>query len=334
MITPMEHSIAESFGIEGVSAMTLGCAANDSVLIPRINPHHHYDRDFLRKTLNFLSSPDGDALFLFGPTGSGKTSGITQVLARLNWPVQSIAATARLEFQDLVGQFSLVAQLPGEDPTMTFVDGPLTSAIRQGHVLLINEVDLMDPGELAGLNDVLEGKPLVISANGGEVVRPHEMFRVVVTGNSAGGGDDTGAYLGVRQQNIATMDRFRFVRVDYLTQEDETQLLSKLAPGLPEYVASKMVEVANQTRQLHSGDGVDISTAGQLGFPMTSRTLRRWARGVLAYAGAPTKLQYALEEAYLARASDVERVVIDRLGRNAFGDDIWEGRIMPAQAAA
>ncbi|MDV5469036.1 AAA family ATPase [Klebsiella pneumoniae] len=74
--------------------------------------------------------------------------------------------------------------------------------MREGHLLLINEVDLADPAELAGLNDVLEGRPLVIAQNGGEIIKPHPMFRVVVTGNSTGSGDASGLYQGVMMQNL------------------------------------------------------------------------------------------------------------------------------------
>src|SRR5690606_9901961 len=120
---------------------------------------------------------------------SGKTSGIAQVAARLNWPVQQITAHGRMEFTDLVGFHALVSKTPGEAPVMQFMYGPLATAMRNGHILLINEVDLMDPSELAGLNDILEGRPLVIAQNGGEIIQPHPLFRVVVTGNSVGSGD-------------------------------------------------------------------------------------------------------------------------------------------------
>ncbi|MDO6928722.1 AAA family ATPase, partial [Acinetobacter baumannii] len=87
-----------------------------------------------------------------------------------------------------------------------FMYGPLAVAMREGHLLLINEVDLADPAELAGLNDVLEGRPLVIAQNGGEIIKPHPMCRVVVTVNSTGSGDASGLYKGVMMQNLAAMD--------------------------------------------------------------------------------------------------------------------------------
>ncbi len=78
---------------------------------------------------------------------------------------------------------------------MKFMYGPLAVAMREGHLLLINEVDLADPAELAGLNDVLEGRPCDRS-EWREIIKPHPMFRVVVTGNSTGSGDASGLYRG------------------------------------------------------------------------------------------------------------------------------------------
>ena len=91
--------------------------------------------------------------------------------------------------------------------------GPLSVAARDGHLLILNESDLMDPSELAGLNDILEGQPLVIAENGGEVIPPHAKFRVFATGNTAGSGDRSGLYQGTLRQNLAFMDRFRVIRV-------------------------------------------------------------------------------------------------------------------------
>jgi cobaltochelatase CobS len=135
-----------------------------------------------------------------GPTGSGKTSSVTEIAARLNWPVQQVTAHGRMELTDLIGHHALVAGAPGEPPTMKFMYGPLAIAMREGQILLINELDLADPAEIAGLNDIVERRPLVIAQNGGEVIKPHPMFRVIATGNSTGTGDNSGPYQGILMQ--------------------------------------------------------------------------------------------------------------------------------------
>ncbi|HAU6440962.1 TPA: CbbQ/NirQ/NorQ/GpvN family protein, partial [Citrobacter freundii] len=138
----------------------IGYADGSNPFIPATDTNYVFRKEFLREVLAYLKEPGGDALFVTGPTGSGKTSGITEIAGRLNWPVQQITADGRMELTDLIGHHALVAEKPGQPPVMKFMYGPLAVAMREGHLLLINEVDLADPAELAGLNDVLEGRPL------------------------------------------------------------------------------------------------------------------------------------------------------------------------------
>ncbi|NMU52996.1 AAA family ATPase, partial [Vibrio parahaemolyticus] len=111
---------------------------------------------------------------------------------------------------------------------MTFVYGPLALAVKHGHLLIINEMDLAEPAELAGLNDILEGAPLVIAQNGGEIIIPHNKFRFIATGNSAGSGDQTGLYQGVLQQNLAFLDRFRIIEATYAEPSVEEAILENV----------------------------------------------------------------------------------------------------------
>lgn len=318
-LTATTASIGKTFGLDQVpdERVVVCYPPSGHPLVPTVDKHHHFDRELLCRLLNFLNDPAGDAMYLTGPTGSGKTSGISQACARLNWPMSSVNAHGRMEFTDLLGHHALLALLPGEEPTMQFVEGPLVTAMRHGHVLVINEIDLMDPAELSGLNDVLEGRPLVIAENGGDVVKPHPMFRVVVTGNSAGAGDDTGAYLGVRQQNIAAMDRYRVVQVGYLPDEIEVKLLMAKVSGMPKDVADRMVEMANHIRELFTGSAEGGES--QLSFPMSTRVLVRWGRLMMAYSGSPSPLQFALNEAFLNRAAPEEKAAISEIGRQIFG---------------
>lgn len=200
---------------------------------------------------------------------------------------------------------------------MKFMYGPLAVAMREGHLLLINEVDLADPAELAGLNDVLEGRPLVIAQNGGEIIKPHPMFRVVVTGNSTGSGDASGLYRGVMMQNLAAMDRYRFTKVGYADEEAELSILGRATPKLPENVRKGMVRIANQVRKLFLGENGED---GQISVTMSTRTLVRWAKLSLAFRGAPNALEYALDQALLIRAAKEEREAILRVAKDVFGD--------------
>ncbi len=298
----------DSFVLEGFSAD----ATHPN--IPVHKDEYVFRKEDLRDVLAFLSNPAGDGLFITGPTGCGKTSLICQVASRLNWPVQQITAHGRFELADLIGHHTLV------NGNMTFVYGPLALAIKHGHLLIMNELDLAEPAELAGLNDILEGGPLVIAQNGGEIIMPHPKFRFIATGNSAGSGDQTGLYQGVLQQNLAFLDRFRIVEARYAEPAVEEAILEKIAPGLPDIFRQKMVQVAGDIRRLFMGSA---RGDGELTVTMSTRTLIRWASLTLAFKGAPNAVEYALVRALTARAEVEQREAIHRIASDIFGDH-WE----------
>jgi len=307
-------NVGQTFGVKAPAGLVIeGFSATDHPLIPPATPYVF--RQGLAALIAFLRDPAGDAFLLTGPTGSGKTSLVCQVAARLNWPVQSVTCHGRLELSDLVGQFVLI------DGSTRFVHGPLAVALREGHLLLLNEIDLMDPAELAGLNDVIEGQPLVIAQNGGEVIRPHPKFRVFATGNSAGAGDTTGLYQGVLRQNLAFLDRFRVLPVGYLEPEVELGVLAGAVPSLPPEVGEKLIAVANEVRRLFVGEG---ESTAQLTITLSTRTLVRWARLALTFRGAPQPIRFALEQALTARADPDQREAIHRVAADVMGD-LWTG---------
>lgn len=299
-----------TFGIEAPDSVKVkGFTDSSNPFIPAKDENYKFRKEFIRDFQAWLEYPAGDAMYIAGPTGSGKTSGVLQFAARINYPVQSVTCHGRLELSELIGQHQLVSVPGGTE--MRFVHGPLAVAMREGHILLLNEIDLMDPAELSGLNDVLEGRPLVIAANAGEVIKPHPAFRIVVTGNSTGQGDATGGYAGVQIQNIAAMDRYRFIVVDYPDEGTEVAILQKIAPSIPQAICAGMVRVAKQVRQLFEGQELTVT--------MSTRTLTRWARLCVQFRGAPNALEYALRQALLNRTSDVEQEAIRRIAADVFG---------------
>ena len=314
-------SVKELFGIDGAMQVpVMPLLKETSSYIPQVHDHYVFRKDVVRNLLAFLLRPHGDALWITGPTGSGKTSVVLEMAGRLNWPVVSVTCNGTMEFQELRGQFVLASQKAGEVPSMTFRHGPLALAMKKGYILLLNEVDMFDPAELAGLNDVLEGRPLVIAENGNEVIEPHANFRVICTANSAGAGDETGLYQGIQTQNIAAMDRYRSIQVDYPTSDVEEGILARLTPGLGSEIQKLMVKMANDIRTAFKGsDGMP----GTLSVTMSTRTLVRWAQLSLDFFGAENALRYALEQALLNRCNSVERESIEQIARLCFGD-AWD----------
>lgn len=307
-------SVATTFGIQAPKSLTIdGFADATHPLIPRYR--NYVFRPGLSAILAFLRDNAGDALMLTGPSGSGKTSMICQIAARLNWPVHTVTCHGRMEVSDLIGQFVL------NQGSTFFVHGPLAVAMREGHILILNEIDLMDPSELAGLNDVIEGQPLMIPQNGGELIQPHPKFRVFATGNSAGSGDPTGLYQGVLRQNLAFLDRFQVMTVGYLDSATELGVLESSVPSLPREVGEKMIAVANEIRRLFLGEA-DAGAA--LTITMSTRTLVRWARLALTFRSAPQPIAYAMEQALTARADSEQREAIHRIAADVFGN-LWSG---------
>ena len=310
---PLKHySIADTFGITASASMKVeGFEPAQNPYVPK-QKTYVFRKDHLRDVLAFLGSANGDGLYLTGPTGSGKTSLLEQVAARLQWGVHTVTGHGRMELNDLLGQYMLV-----DGGAMQWLDGPLTLAVRLGHVLLINEIDAVDPAELIGLNEIVEGKALTIPQTGA-VIAPHPKFRLVATGNSAGSGDQSGLYQGVLRQNISFLDRFRLMEVGYPDPEDEMKLLAELVPNMPETVRESMIKVANQIRKVFIGgqDG-----GGMLSVTLSTRGLMRWALLVATFKSAPNALAYSLDRALTFRADPSEREAIHRIAKDIFGDD-------------
>ena len=317
MSTTQRFDVATTFEVQARPGLeVLGFADDTHPHIPLRKPYV-FRAALLRDILAYLHDAGGDGMFLSGPTGSGKTSLVTQVAGRLNWPVHSVTCHGRMELQALVGQFVI------DQGETVFVHGPLAVAARDGHILILNESDLMDPAELAGLNDILEGQPLVIPEHGGEVIKPHPQFRVFATGNSTGAGDGSGLYQGILRQNLAFMDRFRVVHVGYPEPAVEKAVVAQAAPRLPELIIDKMIAVAGEIRRLFTGDGAEGGP--ELTVTMSTRTLVRWASLSLTFKGAPKVFEYALTQALTARAELPQQEAIHRIAADVFGD-YWEAR--------
>lgn len=319
-----EVSIADTFGVPFEPSKKM-FKFNDATnpYIPASQPSYVFRATFVREILSFLRSPSGDALYISGPTGSGKTSGVTETAARLNWPVQSLTCNGRMESTDLIGQYILKSPTPGAEPVMAFQYGPLPIAMKCGHILLLNEVDMMAPEELSALNDVLEGRPLIIAANGGEIIKPHPMFRVIVTGNSTGAGDDTQHYQGVMMQNLAAMDRYRFMMVDYAPAHVEKAILAAAGTKVPASLQDLMVTYANEVRSAFK--------SRQLTVTFSTRTLLRWCKLASRFRKSVSPdnksngVGYALEMSLLRRLHDKpeQRAAMLQLARDVFGQDAW-----------
>lgn len=307
-----KYVIADTFEINApksvrVTGFDESCAGD---FTPEIEAGYTFRADLLRDVLAWWEfAPQGDGLFLTGPTGSGKSSLILQIAGRLNWPVRRITGHARLEFSDLAGR--PVIQTDG---SMGFEYGPLAHSMKEGSLFLIDEMDMLDPGVAAGLNGIVQGEPLTIPENGGEVIKSHPDFRIVATGNTTGNGDE-GIYHGTSRQNEAFMDRFWIVHVDYPGEEDEEKILQS-AISLTDDAIKQFVSTAGEIRRLFVEGAIEIT--------LSTRVLLRWAR-LTQFFYAVSKndqspVHYALDRALLFRAEPETREAVHEVVQRIFGE--------------
>jgi cobaltochelatase CobS len=259
-----------------------------------------------------------EPLYVFGPAGSGKTSLVKELASKLNYPVFEVTGHSRLEFPELSGHLTV------KDGQMSYQFGPLALAMKYGGLFLLNEIDLLDPSTSAGLNSILDGSPLCIPENGGELIFPHSMFRFVATANTNGTSDETGLYHGTLRQNCAFMDRFRLCEIGYPKPEAETALLAKTSPELPSDLRLKMVEFAGEVRRLFMGQDNEKRPDQVLEVTFSTRTLIRWARLTVQFQPLAKQglspLNHALDRALGFRATPETRTFLHELSQRVFSN--------------
>lgn len=236
-----------------------------------IDPDYWFDPAMLKKLLRWVYGESSRRnLLLIGDAGVGKSSVIVEIAGRLNIPVYQLACSGKTRFQHLVGSRELVG---GETK---WVDGPLTRAMREGGILLMDEVTRMDTGEQMNLAAVLDARSALTIPDTGEVVRPHPRFRVAATGNSGGFGDESGAYAGEKPSSFAFLDRFQKMRVNPMPTAVEVDLLRK-ASGLPDEIIALMSRLATEVRKSFVGAG------GGLSVTISPRSMQVWAMEAAGY---------------------------------------------------
>ena len=288
--------------------------ATSSAYTPAIDSGYVFHESSRDMVVWFLSLRE--PLYVFGPSGCGKTSCIKQLAARLNYPVFEVTGHGRLEFADLIGHLTV------RDGNMAFEYGPLALAMRYGGIFLANEIDITPPEVVAGLHGILDGSPLCIAENGGELIAPHPMFRFAATANTNGGGDESGLYQGAQRQNLAFSDRFILCEMGYPDANIEIGLLNQRFPSLPDKLCSTMVEYANEVRKLFMGEGSTGNLTNTIEITFSTRSLLRWGELTvrfqpLAHQGIQP-VTYALDRALAYRASRETRAMLHELAQRMF----------------
>ena len=284
--------------------------------VPNIDETYRFDKD---TTLAILAGfAHNRRVMIQGYHGSGKSTHIEQVAARLNWPCLRINLDSHISRLDLLGKDAIVIK-DGKQIT-EFKEGILPWALQTPTALVFDEYDAGRPDVMFVIQRVLkvEGKLTLLDQN--RVLSPHPSFRLFSTANTVGLGDTTGLYHGTQQINQGQMDRWHIVStLNYLTPELEKEVILAKVPtfknkkGIEE--VTNMISVANLTRQgFASGD---ISTL------MSPRTVISWAENTSIFQDR----NKAFEITFLNKCDETERAIIAEYYQRCFNEDIEDSAL-------
>lgn len=248
-------------------------------------------------------------VFLHGPHGSGKSSHIEQVAARLNWPCLRINLDGHVTRADLIGR-DMVLLRDGRQVT-EFVPGLLVWALQRPVALILDEYDAGRPDVMFVLQRLLETEGRLTLLDQNRVLTPHPAFRIFATANTAGQGDASGLYAGTQPLNQAQMDRWHVVaELGYLAPEEEQAILRSRLPALQAEPARRMVQLAGLCREAWR--------QGDLGTLLSLRTLLAWAGNALLLEDAAE----AFRLAFWNRCDDTERPLVAELFQRCFAAEL------------
>lgn len=253
-----------------------------------------------------------------GYHGTGKSTHIEQIAARLKWPCIRINLDSHISRIDLIGKDVIVLQ-DGKQIT-TFREGLLPWALQHPCALVFDEYDAGRPDVMFVIQRALEAEGSMTLLDQNRVIRPHPAFRLFATANTVGLGDTTGLYHGTQQINQGQLDRWNIVTtLNYLEHDVEVKIVMAKAPDLQKEkkreLISKMVSVADLTR--HGFMAGEISTV------MSPRTVINWAQNIAIFGDVAT----AFRTAFLARCDETERAVVAEYYQRCFGEDLAEAAL-------
>ncbi len=314
----MRVSARELFGIESDLLVPAFSKADERV--PDLDPAYVFDPE---TTLAILAGfAFNRRVMIQGYHGTGKSTHIEQVAARLNWPCIRINLDSHISRIDLIGKDAIVLR-DGKQVT-EFREGLLPWALQTPTALVFDEYDAGRPDVMFVIQRILEvdGKLTLLDQN--RVIRPNPWFRLFATANTVGLGDTSGLYHGTQQINQGQMDRWSIVvTLNYLPAETERSIILKKCPGYDtpqgQRTIASMVKVADMTRQGFIAG--DISTV------MSPRTVITWAQNAEIFGD----VGFAFRVSFLNRCDEAERPLIAEYYQRVFGEDLPESVV--AQAA-
>jgi len=275
--------------------------------VPELDKDFRFDGPTVRALL--LGFGSNRRVYVHGPHGSGKSTHIEQVAARLNWPCIRVNLDGHITRGDLIGR-DVISLKDGRQVT-EFLPGILVWALERPMALVLDEYDAGRPDVMFVIQRLLESEGRLTLVDQNRVIQAHPDFRLFATANTAGQGDATGLYAGTQVLNQAQMDRWHVItELGYLPPGQEIEILRARVPAIDAGSVRHMVAVASLCRQ--SFREGDLSTL------MSLRTLITWAEN-LALTGKPGE---ALRLSFVNRCDDTERSLVAEFFQRCFDQEL------------
>lgn len=305
----LQIHVHQTFGIP--SDLVVQGFSKKTEHVPDVDENYHFDKN---TTLAILAGfQHNRRVMIQGFHGTGKSTHIEQVAARLNWPCIRINLDSHISRLDLLGK-DMICLRDGKQVT-EFKPGLLPWALQNPCALVFDEYDAGRPDVMFVIQRVLEsdGKLTLLDQN--LVLKAHPYFRLFATANTLGLGDATGLYHGTQQINQGQMDRWNIVAsLNYLAKADEIKIITSKLPVLSDKkgqeLVAQMVSMAELTR-FGFANG-DLSTI------MSPRTVLSWAENYIIFQD----VDFAFRTAFFNKCDESERVIVAEYYQRCFGKDL------------
>ncbi len=313
----MKVSVRQTFGLD--TDMMVPAFSNGSEHVPDLDDAYRFDRDTTMAILAGFAF--NRRVMIQGYHGTGKSTHIEQVAARLNWPCIRVNLDSHVSRIDLLGKDAIVLR-EGKQVT-EFREGILPWALQHPCALVFDEYDAGRPDVMFVIQRVLEveGKLTLLDQN--RVIRPHAAFRLFATANTVGLGDTTGLYHGTQQINQGQMDRWNIVAtLNYLQHDAEVDIIVAKIPGYDNPEGRKRISAMVALADLSRSGFIngDISTV------MSPRTVLTWAENTQIFGD----VAFAFRVTFLNKCDETERPIIAEYYQRCFGQELVES---PTRAA-
>ncbi|UAL30188.1 MoxR family ATPase [Nocardioides rotundus] len=302
-------SVRDTFGIDSDLRVPAYSVRDDHV--PEIDPGYRFDHDL---TLALVAGfAHNRRVLVQGLHGTGKSTHVDQVAARLNWPCVRINLDGHLSRLDLIGRDHVTVR-DGHQVT-EFVEGIIPWSLQRPVALVLDEYDAGRPEVMFVIQRVLERDGKLTLADQSRVLHPHPAFRIFATANTVGLGNVNGLYAGVQRLNHAQVDRWNVVAtLGYLPPEEEVEIVVGQVPAMDtpagRELAASMVALAGLTREGFR--------AGDLSTLMSPRTVVTWAENLGIFGDVAT----AFRLSFLNKCDEEERPVVAEYYQRCLGGDL------------